>query len=71
MVNRNFRRALTIRLSESQFKKLSSTLIEEQLNKSQFIREAIDQKLESTCRNNFYGEKFISKHELLKLMLKN
>jgi hypothetical protein len=45
----NKTKKLTIRLSEAQLKKLTDTLIDEQITKSQIIREIID-KYVRTCR---------------------
>ncbi len=45
----NKTKKLTIRLSEVQLKKLTDTLIDEQITKSQIIREIID-KYVRTCR---------------------
>ena len=45
----NKTRKLTIRLSESQLKKLTDTLIDEQMTKSKIIREMIDKYIR-TCR---------------------
>jgi hypothetical protein len=45
----NKTKKLTIRLSESQMRRLSDTLVEEQITKSQIIREMID-KYVRTCR---------------------
>ena len=46
----NKSKKLTIRLTESQMKRLTDTLIEEQMTKSQIIREMID-KYVRFCRN--------------------
>ena len=45
----NKTKKLTLRLSEAQLKKLTDTLIDEQITKSQIIREMID-KYVRTCR---------------------
>ena len=45
----NKSKKLTIRLTESQMRRLSDTLIEEQISKSQIIREMID-KYVRICR---------------------
>ena len=45
----NKTKKLTIRLSEVQLKKLTDTLIDEQMTKSKIIREIID-KYVRTCR---------------------
>ena len=49
-INMNKSKKLTIRLTESQMKRLTDTLIEEQMTKSQIIREMID-KYVRFCRN--------------------
>ena len=67
----NLNKNLTIRLTEIQFRKLSSHLVEEEISKSQFIREAIELKLASVYRNNLNDEKSIRKFELMKLILKS
>lgn len=43
-------RKVTIRITESQMRRLSDTLINEQMNQSQFLREMID-KYVRICRN--------------------
>ena len=46
----NKNRKVTIRITESQMRRLSDTLINEQMNQSQFLREMID-KYVRICRN--------------------
>jgi hypothetical protein len=46
----NKNRKVTIRITESQMRRLSDTLINEQMNQSQFLREMID-KYVRFCRN--------------------
>jgi hypothetical protein len=46
----NKNRKVTIRITESQMRRLSDTLIDEQKNQSQFLREMID-KYVRFCRN--------------------
>jgi hypothetical protein len=46
----NKNRKVTIRITESQMRRLSDTLIDEQINQSQFLREMID-KYVRFCRN--------------------
>jgi hypothetical protein len=48
-IDMNKSKKLTIRLTESQMRRLSDTLIEEQISKSQIIREMID-KYVRICR---------------------
>lgn len=45
----NKNRKVTIRITESQMRRLSDTLINEQMNQSQFLREMID-KYVRFCR---------------------
>ena len=47
-MNKNKR--VTIRITESQMRRLSDTIIDEQMNQSQFLREMID-KYVRNCRN--------------------
>jgi predicted DNA-binding protein len=47
----NKNRKVTIRLTESQMRRLSDALIEEQITKSQIIREMID-KYVRVCRKS-------------------
>lgn len=49
-INMNKSRKITIRITEAQMRRLSDTLIEEQITKSQIIREMID-KYVRFCRN--------------------
>jgi hypothetical protein len=46
----NKNRKVTIRITESQMRRLSDTIIDEQINQSQFLREMID-KYVRFCRN--------------------
>jgi hypothetical protein len=45
----NKNRKVTIRITESQMRRLSDTIINEQINQSQFLREMID-KYVRNCR---------------------
>jgi metal-responsive CopG/Arc/MetJ family transcriptional regulator len=45
----NKNKKITIRITESQMRRLSDTLIDEQMNQSQFLREMID-KYVRYCR---------------------
>ena len=49
-ISMNKNRKVTIRITESQMRRLSDTLIDEQINQSQFLREMID-KYVRFCRN--------------------
>lgn len=49
-ISMNKNRKVTIRITESQMRRLSDTLIDEQKNQSQFLREMID-KYVRFCRN--------------------
>jgi len=46
----NKNRKVTIRITESQMRRLSDTVIGEQMNQSQFLREMIDKYIRY-CRN--------------------
>ncbi len=50
----NKNRKVTIRITESQMRRLSDTLIDEQKNQSQFLREMID-KYVRFCRKTNKG----------------
>jgi len=49
-ISMNKNRKVTIRITESQMRRLSDTIIDEQINQSQFLREMID-KYVRFCRN--------------------
>jgi len=44
-------KSLTIRITEHQYRKLIDTIVEEEINKSEFIRESIDSKINKLVRN--------------------
>lgn len=46
---------LTIRITESQFKRLSDKIIEEQTNKSKYVRNLLDQ-IDLVCREDVIDE---------------
>jgi len=46
---------VTIRITESQMKRLSDTLIDEQMNQSQFLREMIDTYVRRCRKTNKIG----------------
>lgn len=48
-ISMNKNRKLSIRITESQMRRLSDTLVDEQMNQSQFLREMID-KYVRFCR---------------------
>jgi hypothetical protein len=56
-MNRNIKnRKVVIRITESQFKRLSKAIIDEETSKSDFMRKLLDEKLEK-----FVVSKHISK----------
>lgn len=60
---------LTIRITESQFKRLSDKIIEEQTDKSKFVRNLID-KIDLVCREDVVDEipKIKSRIQLLDII---
>ena len=46
------RKSVTIRISESQYKNMIDAVIEEEMNKSEFIRESIQRQLQKIRRSN-------------------
>jgi metal-responsive CopG/Arc/MetJ family transcriptional regulator len=52
-MNKNKR--VTIRITESQMRRLSDTLINEQMNQSQFLREMIDKYVQNCRTTNKSG----------------
>jgi metal-responsive CopG/Arc/MetJ family transcriptional regulator len=51
----NKNRKVTIRITESQMRRLSDTLINEQMNQSQFLREVIDTYVRRCRKTNKIG----------------
>lgn len=51
----NKNRKVTIRITESQMRRLSDTLINEQMNQSQFLREMIDKYVRFCRKTNKLG----------------
>ena len=51
----NKNRKVTIRITESQMRRLSDTLIDEQMNQSQFLREMIDKYVRYCRKTNKIG----------------
>lgn len=51
----NKNRKVTIRITESQMRRLSDTLIDEQMNQSQFLREMIDKYIRFCRKSNKRG----------------
>ncbi len=51
----NKNKKITIRITESQMRRLSDTLINEQVNQSQFLREMIDRYVRNCRRANKKG----------------
>ena len=60
-----------VRITEDQFRRLCDSLIEEQVNKSQFIRESIDEKIESVSRRALNESKPIKSFDILDTLFKN
>ena len=48
----NKKKSITIRITENQYKRLIDTVIEEEINKSQFIRESIKYQISKIKRKN-------------------
>jgi metal-responsive CopG/Arc/MetJ family transcriptional regulator len=44
-------KTIRVRITENQLKRLTNVLIEEELNKSELIREIIDKYVRRSCRN--------------------
>ena len=51
----NKNRKVTIRITESQMRRLSDTLINEEMNQSQFLREMIDKYVRNCRKTNKTG----------------
>ncbi len=51
----NKNRKVTIRITESQMRRLSDSIISEQMNQSQFLREAIDTYVRRCRKTNKRG----------------
>jgi hypothetical protein len=60
-----------VRITEDQFRRLCDSLIEEQVNKSQFIRESIDEKIESVRRRTLNDSKPLKVSDILDTIFKN
>ncbi len=54
-ITMNKNRKVTIRITESQMRRLSDTLINEQMNQSQFLREVIDTYVRRCRKTNKIG----------------
>ena len=48
----NKKKSITIIITENQYKRLIDTVIEEEINKSQFIRESIKYQISKIKRKN-------------------
>ena len=48
----NKKKSITIRITENQYKRLIDTVIEEEINKSQFIRESIKYQISKIKRKS-------------------
>ncbi len=51
-MKRNKKKSITIRITESQYKNMIDAVIEEEMNKSEFIRESIQRQLKKIRRSN-------------------
>lgn len=60
-----------VRITEDQFRRLCDSLLEEQVNKSQFIRESIDEKIESVSRKLLNESKPLKTFDILDSLFKN
>jgi hypothetical protein len=60
-----------VRITEDQFRRLCDSLIEEQVNKSQFIRESIDEKIDSVRRKSSTDSKPLKSIDILDSLFKN
>jgi hypothetical protein len=60
-----------VRITEDQFRRLCDSLIDEQVNKSQFIRESIDEKISSISRRSLNESKPIKSFDILDSLFKN
>ena len=60
-----------VRITEDQFRRLCDSLIEEQVNKSQFIRESIEEKIDSIRRKSSNDSKPLKSIDILDNLFKN
>ena len=60
-----------VRITEDQFRRLCDSLIEEQVNKSQFIRESIDEKIELVSRRALNESKPLKVFDIFDSLFKN
>ena len=51
-MKKNKKKSVTIRITEQQYRNLIDTIIEEEINKSEFIRESIKYQIGRKKRNN-------------------
>lgn len=51
-MKKNKKKSVTIRITEQQYKNLIDTIVEEEINKSEFIRESIKYQIRRKKRNN-------------------
>ena len=51
-VKKNKKKSVTIRITEQQYRNLIDTIVEEEINKSEFIRESIKYQIGRKKRNN-------------------
>lgn len=60
-----------IRITEDQFRRLCDSVIEEQINRSEFIRESIDEKIQSISRKTLNETKPLKSVDILDSLFKN
>jgi hypothetical protein len=60
-----------VRITEDQFRRLCDSLIEEKINKSQFIRESIEEKIDSVRRKSSTDSKPLKSIDILDSLFKN
>ena len=60
-----------VRITEDQFRRLCDSLVEEQVNKSQFIRESIDEKIELISRRALKESKPLKVFDIFDSLFKN
>ena len=62
---------LRVRITEDQLRRLCDSLIESQVNKSQFIRESIDEKISSISRRSLNDSNPLKVYDILDSLFKN
>lgn len=53
-MKKNKEKSITIRITEQQYRNLIDTIVEEEINKSEFIRESIDYQISKLKRRKRY-----------------